>query len=295
MTKHKFLGKEVFLRAESGTIHKVFISKNYVLRLRTEDQEILGREVDLLNKVRAKLIPKVLAFGKVDNASYAIENKLVGKNINLVWKNLDDKQRKILSHQLINFIKYLKTQKKDSVYSVKTGKNYDNFYDLLTDGLSDKLKVINGFKETSNIVEELSSIVKGKKHLFIDSLTTLVHGDLVFHNLLTERGKLTGVLDWELALYGDPDYDIFRLMNFRNSAKLYLDQGNDEEFEFDYLDYLLRELEKSGLISNKKKFMQKYEVVKAVYYINALFWAAKSKNPKKYIKDTIVEWQKSFK
>ncbi len=36
----------------------------------------------------------------------------------------------------------------------------------------------------------------------------LVHGDFRTGNYLTHRGKLTGILDWEFAHWGDPDEDI---------------------------------------------------------------------------------------
>jgi aminoglycoside phosphotransferase (APT) family kinase protein len=37
---------------------------------------------------------------------------------------------------------------------------------------------------------------------------TLVHGDFVFANMLWKDGKLTAVLDWELAFNGDPRWDL---------------------------------------------------------------------------------------
>jgi hygromycin-B 4-O-kinase len=41
----------------------------------------------------------------------------------------------------------------------------------------------------------------------------LLHGDFGFSNALTEDGRLSGILDWGLSLYGDPIYDLAR-MNF---------------------------------------------------------------------------------
>ena len=39
----------------------------------------------------------------------------------------------------------------------------------------------------------------------------LIHNDLWFPNVLAEGGRITGVIDWGNALYGDPLYDIARL------------------------------------------------------------------------------------
>ena len=36
----------------------------------------------------------------------------------------------------------------------------------------------------------------------------LVHGDFGSNNVLTDGQKITGVLDWDCALYGDPLFDV---------------------------------------------------------------------------------------
>lgn len=42
----------------------------------------------------------------------------------------------------------------------------------------------------------------------VEGPRTLVHGDIGFHNLLVNQGRLTGVLDWELAHLGHPAEDL---------------------------------------------------------------------------------------
>jgi hygromycin-B 4-O-kinase len=39
----------------------------------------------------------------------------------------------------------------------------------------------------------------------------LIHNDYQFENVLAEGGRITGVIDWANALYGDPLYDVARL------------------------------------------------------------------------------------
>jgi aminoglycoside phosphotransferase (APT) family kinase protein len=41
-----------------------------------------------------------------------------------------------------------------------------------------------------------------------DAATTLVHGDIGFHNLLFDEGRLSAVLDWEFGHVGDPAEDL---------------------------------------------------------------------------------------
>ncbi len=111
----------------------------------------------------------------------------------------------------------------------------------------------------------------------------LVYGDLIIHNLLTDSKNLTGVLDWELALFGDPSHDLFRLFYYRECAKDYQGQWIDESFEADYMDKLIIAILKSNLIKNKKLFQEKYQFARAVFFLNALYWAVNSDSPEKKI------------
>ena len=45
----------------------------------------------------------------------------------------------------------------------------------------------------------------------IPEVRGLIHNDLWFPNILAEGARITGVIDWGNALYGDPLYDIARL------------------------------------------------------------------------------------
>ena len=141
-------------------------------------------------------------------------------------------------------------------------------------------------------MERLRRRVTTSRKIFIDSKISLVHGDLVFHNLLTDKEKISGVLDWERALFGDPDFDIFRLMNFKLSASAYKDTGNDGKNETGYLSLLLSKIKSSGLIDDIEIFDQKYQIAKASYYLNALYWDAKSNDPQKNIQNTLKEIEK---
>ncbi|WP_450091390.1 phosphotransferase family protein [Paenibacillus lycopersici] len=43
----------------------------------------------------------------------------------------------------------------------------------------------------------------------------LVHGDFGSNNLLTDGGRITGVIDWSEALFGDPLYDVANIFYWR--------------------------------------------------------------------------------
>ncbi|MBI3671220.1 phosphotransferase [Candidatus Azambacteria bacterium] len=118
----------------------------------------------------------------------------------------------------------------------------------------------------------------------------LVHGDLIIHNILTDGRNLTGVLDWELALYGDPDYDLCRLFYYQECAKAYQEQWVDETFESYYMDKLMNAILESSLIKDTELFKKKYYFMRAIFYLNALYWSINSSDPEKNISELIGNW-----
>ncbi len=287
--------EERFVVASNGTHHKVFLSNSYVIRFRDDSPKLLLREANFLRQLNHILIPKILWFGEIDQLFFMVENRLPGETINLVWKNLSASNKKNIIEQVVNFLQYQKAQTKDHIYSVKTGKKYKRFLDYLTDGVKQKAAGIKKFKQTNEIIRDLLLIINAPevKNLFtIQTKSTLIHGDLIIHNLLTDGKNLTGVLDWELALWGDPDYDLFRLFYYQGCAKAYQEQGVDEIFESDYMDRLIATILKSDLIKNKKLFQRKYQLVHAIFYLHTLYWTASSDSPEKNINEIVVQWNK---
>lgn len=281
---------ETFQKADSGTKHTVFLSDHFVIRFREQEKEILARESDFITKINHPLVPRVISSGVSDGIPYMVENRLSGGIIEDKWKDLPGNKRKTLLGDFVGFLNYLRAQNFAYCYSVKTGKKYGNFYDLLTDGLESKLRTIRNFETAVGLLKNLhADIIRGRDS-FSASSKALVHGDLIFHNLLTINGRLSGVLDWELALIGDPDYDVFRLMNFQRSAKLYLDRGDDKNFEHGYLTELLKMIRVSRTVDfDNPVFNAKYAVCRAIYYVDALFWAVNSDSPDKNIQEVITE------
>lgn len=289
------LQKENFEVAPSGTHHKVFLSNRYVIRFRDDNSKLLLQEAHFLKQLNHPLIPKILREERIDKSIAVVENRLPGKNINILWKTIPKTNQMNIIKQIVLFLQYLKTQTKDYVYSVNTGRKYNNFLDYLTDVIKQKVARIKKFKQTDKILKDLLSVIEKTKvkNLFLNrGRPTLVHGDLIIHNLLTDGKNLTGILDWELALFGDSDYDLSRLFYYQECAKDYKEQGIDKTFESDYMDKLMTAILKSDLIKNKKLFRKKYQFVRAFFYLNALYWATNSNSPKKNFNELILQWDK---
>lgn len=289
------LQDENFGVAPNGTHHKVFLSGGHVVRFRDDNPKLLLREANFLKQLEHPLIPKILWVGKINKSIAMVENRLHGKTINIVWKTLPKTNQINIIKQIVQFLQYLQTQNRNYIYSVNTGKKYNNFLDYLTAAINRKTAMITKFKQANKLLNDLLLIINTTedRSLFPDrKKMILVHGDLIIHNLLTDGRNLTGVLDWELALFGDPDYDLFRLFYYQECANAYQEQGIDETFEADYMDKLITAILKSNLIKNKKIFRRKYQFARAVFFLNALYWAANSNSPKKNINELIAQWNK---
>ncbi|MFH1890494.1 MAG: phosphotransferase [Candidatus Kuenenbacteria bacterium] len=287
--------EEYFVAALNGTNYKVFLSNSYVIRFRDDNPKLLLREVNFLKQLNHVLIPKNLWSGEIDQSFFMVENRLPGQTMNLIWKNLSINNKENIIKQVVKFLQYQRTQTKNYVYSVKTGKKYKKNLDYLTDGAKQKIIDVEKIKQASKILRDLSLIINDSeiKNLFTTKIkTTLIHGDLIIHNLLTDGKNLTGILDWELALWGDPEYDLFRLFYYWECAKAYQEQGADETFEADYMDKLITAVLKSNLIEDRKLFQKKYQFVHAIFYLNALHWATGSDSPEKNINELTIQWDK---
>ena len=288
-----FIQKENFKPALDGTNYKVFLSQNYVIRFRDDNQQLLSREVDFLKQINHPLVPSVLWASKIDKTMAMIENRLPGKTINLIWSSLSKADQRIIIKEIIEFIRYLRTQRSDYFYSVNAGKKYQSFLGYVNDGIDQKIINIQRYYNAKSFLKDLLLIIENPKNeKLFDRKSIITHGDLIIHNLLSDGKKLTGVLDWEFAQLGDPDYDLFRLFYYQECAKAYQEAGIDETFESDYMDKLISAILDNNLIKNEKKFYEKYNVARAFFYLNALNWAACSRSPKKNIQELVDQWNK---
>ncbi|MEK7537340.1 MAG: aminoglycoside phosphotransferase family protein [Patescibacteria group bacterium] len=289
-----FLKNENFSPAPSGTRYKVFISEKYVVRFRDDNPDLLKREAKFLGKLNHSLIPKIVWEGIIDSYPFMIEGRLPGQTLDMVWRNLPPETQSRIIRDIVEFIGYLYNQQNNKIYSVSTGKSYNNFWAYLTDDIEKRVDIL---KDYSQIKKELKNILviiqkPEAQTVFKQPKITLVHGDLIIHNLLTDGENITGVLDWESALFGDSDYDLFRLFYYQECAKAYYDQGIDETFESDYMDKLVAAILKSNFIKDEKIFYKKYQLARAIFYLNAFDWAANSDNPEKYFGELATRWNK---
>jgi thiamine kinase-like enzyme len=93
---------------------------------------------------------------------------------------------------------------------------------------------------------------------------------------LTDLRRLTGILDWEYAQYGDPFYDLARVIYYQECAKAYVDEKRDKNFEYDFTTRLIDQL-KQFIDFNSEK----YTVIRSLFFIDSIIWALGSADPAK--------------
>ena len=97
--EYAVLQKENFVATSSGTNYKVFLSNKYAVRFRDDNPKILLREAKFLKQFDRALIPRILWSGEIKQSFFMVENRLPGKTINLVWKNLSKDNKKNIFHK----------------------------------------------------------------------------------------------------------------------------------------------------------------------------------------------------
>ncbi len=293
--KKKFgdIQREVFDPAESGTHHKVFLSKHYVIRFRKDKPNLLMREGEFLKSRNHPLIPKVLWMGGINGSSAMIENRLPGESLDKAWKKMNEDKKESAISGMIEFITYMRSQSHRRVYSVNTGKEYNSFREYIVQDSKTKFSAVGKNEHARPLLEKIKNVLSdpNKLNALNDGQNALVHGDLIMHNILVRGGRITGVLDWELALWGDPDYDLARMLYYEECAKVYEGEGVDTAQERDYMTCLKNAVVHS-FMKNQNVFNKKYDILRAFFYVRALYWAATSDNPRKNIDELTQNWEK---
>jgi aminoglycoside phosphotransferase (APT) family kinase protein len=273
------LNNESFERVSTGTRNIVYSSENYIIRFRKDTSGLIVREADFLKEIPNSLIPKVIWSGEIDSLQIMVERRLPGNPVDGMWQSMSTDSKQNLINDVVIFLSSLRNYRRDICYSVQTGKKYDSFASCLLDGLNNKIDRIRKSAGGKRLVsEQLFDVISNDLGTTIDpSEITVVHGDLIIHNLLTDGHSLTGVIDWEFALAGDPAYDLYRLEYYRECSMAYNEP--DASYEKDYMDKLMEKIKVSNLVPNIKVFNERYAVIKKIYQINAAYWAATSTDP----------------
>lgn len=275
--KQKLGINEIFKKAEKGTRSMVYLSDNFVIKI-NQDSAILKNEGEVLKSLNLDMSPKFVAFYEIENHGVLVEKMLAGQAIDEVWKDIDTARKDVIVASIVDAINKINQLKNDYFWSAQFQVKFVDYADLLLHKfkvnqesiLKSRLSHIQFLKIAGNIKE-------GKiKRIFLKVQPTLLHGDLIMHNILTDSKNLSGILDWEFAQYGDPFYDLARVMYYQECAKAYVDENRDEHFEYDFTSRLIKQLSQ-----NIEMSFEKYKIIRSLFFIDTIIWALNSTEPEK--------------
>ncbi len=205
---------------EMGQLSKVFSfmakDKCYVVHFRDNEESFI--KADYMHRTYGDRlpIPQVVKTGKIDEICFIISDKIKGKAIssysasdqsiiiNDVAKHFTNmSQIKIESSKGFGLIS------PDGRASHKSwGEVLAEFFREDQDGFyKDWTKLYKqSFLEKSLFQEGYSAMMALSK--YSPCTPCLVHGDFHLWNLLSDGNRVTGIVDWELAMYGDFMFDL---------------------------------------------------------------------------------------
>lgn len=191
-------------------------SADYVLRFGNESEPYEKDQVAIRYSCEALPVPPVTEIGTADKHHYAISERRAGTMID----ELSESQIKALSSALIDMLNALReadvsaTQgygywNKDEIGQYSSWREF-----LLDVGKDDPKSKIHGWRvsleqspQGADFFDEMVAKLKTLAETSYEG-RHLVHTDLLHFNVLAHDGKISAVIDWGNAMYGDFLYDV---------------------------------------------------------------------------------------
>lgn len=211
---------ENIAKPKRGWANKVlFVNESHVIRFDVVDSQGPSRwesERIAYDLLRADGIP-VPTIVTLDTSKtivpyyYLIVNRLPGTPVIDSWLTLDDQQRQRVAHRAGEILATIHDH---------TFPRFGNLWDLATGGHPTWAGHIHAYYQeyyelalahnalTPAWLARLAKIVE-KFQPLLDTVTraAFVHWDYHFENILQQDGEVTGILDFEWAIAGDPSWD----------------------------------------------------------------------------------------
>lgn len=161
-------------------------------------------------------IPEVLAVGKADPGFYAVSERLFGDDID----DRSEPELRVLIPSLLGMLDALRVVDVSSrtgygVWGADANAPYGTWAETLLDVARDRPEQRHHgwrrrlaasptgdgpFREAHDALAALVPGLPAGRHL--------IHGDLLYRNVLVTGDRITGLLDWGSAMYGDALFDL---------------------------------------------------------------------------------------
>lgn len=209
--------------------------KKYSLKIFASDDVLYNREYKLLNMLRENIsvqkIYKISNDDIIDRKKYIIYEYINGITLGQALKNgyiLEESFVREVAKALgeIHKFKFNKVGFLDENLNViKELPSISKWYELF---INEKVRERLGNDTVNNII----NIVKDNEEdlLKLDYSPRLVHGDFQGTNILIDKGKLAGVIDWEFVMAGHPLGDIGQFFRYNEHFNNHLIEVFENEY-----------------------------------------------------------------
>jgi len=145
-------------------------------------------------------VPSYTLSGSTDSGTYWLQSELTG--------SLTEQPT---PEQITDLLRVMDLQK-DQAISELQGQDWDWYIaDVVFQGEAGNVRALMQFSaDTSALVSDIEGLVVGLQNKVL-SKTDLVHGDMAIDQVLFQGPKVSGVLDWDQAGYGDRAIDLVAL------------------------------------------------------------------------------------
>ncbi|PIY95939.1 MAG: hypothetical protein COY66_05375 [Candidatus Kerfeldbacteria bacterium CG_4_10_14_0_8_um_filter_42_10] len=278
--KQIFKITEKFTKATTGTNSQVFVSKNFVIKM-NQDIAVIKNEYAVIKSLKLKYFPETMDFTNLSGYGIILEKRIKGSDVQKAWRRLKLKNKAKIINDLATAVSSFHRQKHPYFWSLKSNKKFRSYDKLLINKFKEYKKRIFDNETAYDLFLKVEGNLDGDKmaKVFKNVKPVLVHGDLIMHNILADKKNLTGIIDWEYTQFGDPFYDLARVIYYQECAKAYVDEKRDVHFEYDFTSRLINKLRQSIKFNEEK-----YKIIRSVYFIDTIIWALNSTAPEKNLK-----------
>jgi aminoglycoside phosphotransferase (APT) family kinase protein len=212
--KHDLGVPDSIEQTERGSANEVYIVDNaYIVRTDGQDTEARfhfkgeQRALECLQAADVP-VPKVVAVD--EEADYLITSKMRGEPLVDSWSALSSSAQERIARQAGSYLAKIHNVTFDQIGTLLHLGKFDTWYGYIDDYYRHHAGIA---LESGSITQEAYArglaMVRDHKD-FLDTVQTghLVHNDYHFENVLQEDGEVTGIIDFEWALAGDPVWDL---------------------------------------------------------------------------------------
>lgn len=220
-------------------VYRICIEQDkFVIRINS-DKNAYEDTIYWLDKLNRLEIPvsKVISKGRYDKLSYLILNYIDGTDLGNIYEDLSDEEKKGIAINIVNIQNVVATLPLNRGYGYLTSYDDENYKKCWKEVIIEHLDRSRDRIEKNKIFDN-RKVDKVEKLLskYDDYFTTIKPipflDDLSSKNILINRGKLSGVIDFDWICFGDKIYYIA----LTNMALISL--GYDTK----YVDYIMEEM-----------------------------------------------------